>query len=157
MLGGGITNHNAKVEVDGETYVLRVAGKDTNLLGIDRHVELDATRAAAALGVGPEVVAFVEPEGWLVTRFIPGATPPLERMREPDMLARVASAVRAFHEGPAMLGHVRLLSRGRDLPGDAQSRVVARSLPRTHGHTASRARSKTVAVEVLRLRVTTTS
>lgn len=104
LLGGGITNHNAKVEVDGETYVLRVAGKDTNLLGIDRQVELDATRAAAALGIGPEVVAFVEPEGWLVTRFIPGETPPLERMREPDMLARVASAVRAFHDSPAISG-----------------------------------------------------
>ena len=156
VLGGGITNHNAKVEVDGETYVLRVAGKDTNLLGIDRHVELDATRAAAALGVGPEVVAFVEPEGWLVTRFIPGETPPLERMREPDMLGRVASAVRAFHEGPAISGtfdsfrvvetyQATAVARGGEIPGAYT------------GHTASRARSKTVALEVLRLRVTTTS
>ena len=75
MLGGGITNHNLKVEVDGEYFVLRVAGKDTNLLGIDRTVELAATEAAAALGIGPEVVAFVEPEGWLVTGFVEGATP----------------------------------------------------------------------------------
>jgi thiamine kinase-like enzyme len=104
VLGGGITNHNLKVEVDGETYVLRVTGKDTNLLGIDRTVELEATRAAAALGVGPEVVDFVEPEGWLVTRFIDGVTPPVERMREPDMLARVAGALRAFHEGPEIPG-----------------------------------------------------
>ena len=36
VLGGGITNHNLKVEVDGEQFVLRVAGKDTDLLGIDR-------------------------------------------------------------------------------------------------------------------------
>jgi hypothetical protein len=64
VLGGGITNHNLKVEVDRERFVLRVAGKDTNLLGIDRTVELAATEAAAALGIGPEVVAFVEPEGW---------------------------------------------------------------------------------------------
>ena len=104
VLGGGITNHNLKVEVDGERYVLRVAGKDTGLLGIDRGVELAATRAAAAAGIGPEVVAFVEPEGWLVTRFVEGASPPLERMREPDMLARVASALRAFHDGPIIPG-----------------------------------------------------
>ena len=45
------------------TYVLRVAGEDTELLGIDRRAEHEATRAAAAVGVGPEVVAFVEPEG----------------------------------------------------------------------------------------------
>jgi len=104
VLGGGITNHNLKVEVDGEHFVLRVAGKDTNLLGIDRGVELAATEAAAAVGVGPEVVRFVEPEGWLVTRFIEGELPPVERMREPDMLVRVAQALRAFHDGPAIPG-----------------------------------------------------
>jgi thiamine kinase-like enzyme len=104
VLGGGITNHNLRVEVDGERFVLRVAGKDTGLLGIDRHVELAATGAAAAAGVGPEVVAFVEPEGWLVTRFLDGAIPPLERMREPLMLARVSAALRTFHDGPAIPG-----------------------------------------------------
>jgi thiamine kinase-like enzyme len=104
VLGGGITNHNLKVEVDGERFVLRVAGKGTNLLGIDRHVELEATKAAAELGIGPEVVAFVEPEGWLVTRFVDGEIPPLERMREPEMLTRVAAGLRAFHEGRPIPG-----------------------------------------------------
>jgi thiamine kinase-like enzyme len=104
LLGGGITNHNLKVEVDGELFVLRIAGKDTELLGIDRAVELAATEAAAALGIGPEVVAFVEPEGWLVTRFLDGEVPPLARMREPDVLGRVARALRAFHEAPPLPG-----------------------------------------------------
>ena len=127
VLGGGITNHNVKVEVDGERLVLRVAGKDTGLLGIDRSVELAATRAAAALGIGPEVVAFVEPEGWLVTRFISGEIPPVERMRDPAMLARVAAALRAFHQGPAIPGafdsfrvveiyHQTALDRGGRVP-----------------------------------------
>jgi thiamine kinase-like enzyme len=129
MLGGGITNHNLKVEVDGEQYVLRVAGKDTGLLGIDRGVELAATKAAAAVGIGPEVVAFVEPEGWLVTRFVEGASPRLERMREPEMLARVASALRAFHAGPPIPGtfdsfrvveayRATALERGGRVPAD---------------------------------------
>jgi thiamine kinase-like enzyme len=104
VLGGGITNHNLKVEVGGEAFVLRVAGKDTGLLGIDRTVELAATEAAAALGIGPEVVAFVEPEGWLVTRFVAGEVPSLERMSEPRMLSRIALALRAFHDGPAIPG-----------------------------------------------------
>ena len=104
VLGGGITNHNLKVVIDGESFVLRVAGKGTGLLGIDRLVELAATQAAAALGLGPEVVAFVEPEGWLVTRFVEGAVPPLERMREPGTLQHVARALRAFHGGPAIPG-----------------------------------------------------
>ena len=104
VLGGGITNHNLKVTVDGDAFVLRVAGKDTALLGIDRTVELAATRAAAALGIGPEVVRFVEPEGWLVTRFVEGTIPALDRMREPGMLGRVADALRAFHDGVAIPG-----------------------------------------------------
>ena len=104
VLGGGITNHNLKVEVDGERFVLRVAGKDTNLLGIDRRVELAATKAAAALGIGPEVVEFVEPEGWLVTRFLDGEIPPVERMREDEMLERVAAALSAYHGAPAIPG-----------------------------------------------------
>ena len=104
ILGGGITNHNLKVEVDGEVFVLRVVGKDTNLLGIDRSIELAATKAAASVGVGPEVVEFVEPEGWLVTRFIEGEAPPPERMREPEMLGRVAQALRAFHDGQPIPG-----------------------------------------------------
>ena len=103
-LGGGITNHNLKVEVDGEVFVLRVTGKDTDQLGIDRAIELEATRAAAALGIGPEVVAFVEPEGWLVTRFVEGATPSVDQMREPAMLTRVATALRTIHEGPPIAG-----------------------------------------------------
>ncbi|HEU4972833.1 MAG TPA: phosphotransferase [Gaiellaceae bacterium] len=104
VLGGGITNHNLKVELDGELFVRRVAGKDTDLLGIDRGVELAATEAAAAAGIGPDVIAFVEPEGWLVTRFVEGVIPPLERMAEPDLLERVASALRAFHDGPPIPG-----------------------------------------------------
>src|SRR5258708_10899794 len=36
VLGGGITNHNFKIEVDGAAYVLRMGGAKTGLLGIDR-------------------------------------------------------------------------------------------------------------------------
>ena len=104
VLGGGITNHNVKVTRPEGVVVLRVAGKDTELLGIDRRVELAATRAAAAAGVGPEVVGFVEPEGWLVTRFVDGSIPPPDELRQPAQLARVANALRAFHHAPPIPG-----------------------------------------------------
>ena len=109
VLGGGITNHNVKVTRPDGVYVLRVAGRDTDLLGIDRTVELAATRAADELGIGPEVVDFVEPEGWLVTRFIDGAIPPPERLGEPAQLRRVAAALRAFHQGPPIPGRFQAL------------------------------------------------
>src|SRR5690349_1269277 len=95
VLGGGITNHNLKIELgEGETYVLRIAGGKTVLLGIDRRVEYEASLAAAAVGVGPDVIELVEPEGWLVTRFIEGEVVPRERMQEPETIRRVVAALR---------------------------------------------------------------
>ncbi len=103
-LGGGITNHNFKVTVAGDAFVLRVGGKDTELLGIDRSTEEAAARMAARTGVGPEVVDVVRPEGYLVTRFIDGEPVPIERMREPDMTSRAAGAIRRIHDAPAIPG-----------------------------------------------------
>jgi thiamine kinase-like enzyme len=105
-LSGGITNRNYLVAVAGspDRFVIRLVGNDTHLLGISREVELAATTAAAGVGVGPEVVAFIRPEGWLVTRFIDGSPLPEAEARRPDNLARVADALRRFHEGPAIPG-----------------------------------------------------
>ena len=91
VLGGGITNRNFKVTFDDGAYVLRVGGKDTELLGIDRRVEYEASLAAAAVGVGPDVVAFIEPEGYLVTRFVGGKVVGSDALREPEALRRIAS------------------------------------------------------------------
>jgi thiamine kinase-like enzyme len=100
-LGGGITNHNFKVECEGERFVLRIGGKDTNLLGIDRYAEQAAARAAADIGVGPDVVAFVEPEGFLVTRFVEGKPAPIDEIRRPEALREIAALLGRIHEGPA--------------------------------------------------------
>jgi len=97
-LGGGITNHNFVVRVDGKAYVLRIAGADTELLGIDRAAEHEAARIAAGLGVGPEVVDFVE--GSLITRFVDGGTVPVEEIRRPECLREVAGLLRRIHDGP---------------------------------------------------------
>jgi thiamine kinase-like enzyme len=105
VLGGGITNRNFKVTVGGEAFVLRIGGKDTELLGIDREAEHAATLAAAELGIAPEVVAFLEPEGYLVTRFIDGNVLPPEEVRRPETLRRVAGALRRIHEGAPFPTH----------------------------------------------------
>jgi thiamine kinase-like enzyme len=144
-LGGGITNHNFKVSLDDGTYVLRVAGRDTAVLGIDRHVEYEASLAAAAVGVGPEVVAFVEPEETLVTRFIEGEIVAVERMREPATLERLARALRAVHGGPPLRGRfdafrivedyrATAFDRGASVPpAYAWARQVARRIERARG------------------------
>ena len=96
-LGGGITNRNFKVTADGEAFVLRIGGNDTNLLGIDRDVEHIASLAAASLGIGPEVVAFLEPEGFLVTRFVEGEVGRVS-------VDEAAAALRRLHGGDPIAG-----------------------------------------------------
>ncbi len=105
-LSGGITNRNFLVEVEGdpERYVIRLAGNDTHLLGISREVEQAATVAAAGVGVGPEVTAFIRPEGLLVTRFIVGEPVSDEAVHQPATIRRVADSIRRFHDGPAIPG-----------------------------------------------------
>jgi thiamine kinase-like enzyme len=97
-LGGGITNHNFVVRADGKAYVLRIAGADTELLGIDRAAEHEAARIAAGLKVGPDVVDFVE--GSLITCFVGGGIVPVEEIRRPECLNEVAGLLRRIHEGP---------------------------------------------------------
>jgi thiamine kinase-like enzyme len=105
-LSGGITNRNFLVSPAKGTdrYVVRLAGNDTHLLGISREVEHAATVAAAGVGVGPEVVAFIRPEGYLVTRFIEGSPVSLEAVHRPETIGRVADSIRRFHDGPAIPG-----------------------------------------------------
>src|SRR5260370_12469265 len=69
---GGITNQNYRVDIGGETFVLRIGGKGTHLLGIDRGRESICTAIAAQVGVGAEVMHFLADEEVLVTRFIVG-------------------------------------------------------------------------------------
>ena len=105
-LSGGITNRNFLVRASGgdDRYVVRLAGNDTYLLGISREVEHAATVMAAGVGVGPEVVAFVRPEGYLVTRFIVGQPVSDEVVHRPATLRAVADSIRRVHDGPAIPG-----------------------------------------------------
>ena len=60
--------------------------------------------AAAGVGVGPEVTAFIRPEGYLVTRFIVGSPVSDEAVHRPETLSRVADSLRRIHDGPAIPG-----------------------------------------------------
>jgi thiamine kinase-like enzyme len=103
-LEGGITNRNYRVTVDGEDFVVRAPGEGTEHLGIDRHHEHEAARQAAALGVGPEVVAFVEPEGALVTRFVAGEEMTPGRLGREPVLGQAAALLRVVHDGSPIEG-----------------------------------------------------
>ena len=96
-LGGGQTNSIFRVRFAGRDCVVRLPGKDTALLGIDRDTELAASVAAARLGIGPEVMAS---EPWLVTAFIEARPVPADELR--GRLPEVAATLRAIHGGPPL-------------------------------------------------------
>jgi thiamine kinase-like enzyme len=98
-LEGGITNRNYRARFGGEEVVIRLPGKDTELLAIDRRAERAACEGAAAVGVGPEVLALLDDPPCLVTRFIAGRQMSAEDLRTPDALAEVAAAMRRVHGG----------------------------------------------------------
>jgi thiamine kinase-like enzyme len=97
-LGGGITNHNFRARFGEVEVVLRIAGHQTELLGIDRASEHVATQAAAKLGIAPLVLAFIPEHSCLVTAFVPGVPLADTVLREPPAMVEIARALRAFHE-----------------------------------------------------------
>ncbi|HEV3046688.1 MAG TPA: choline kinase family protein [Solirubrobacteraceae bacterium] len=93
-LAGGITNHNFRVALGGQQYVVRMHGQDTELLGIDREAERLASEAAASLGIAPAVAGALDE--CLVTRYVAGAL-----AGAADLAAhapRIARALRSFHD-----------------------------------------------------------
>ena len=97
-LDGGITNRNYRVSLGGSDYVVRMPGKDTDLLGIDRAAERQANDCAAAIGIAPAVAAMLGDPPCIVTAFVEGRAVSAEELLEPATLAEIAAALRALHD-----------------------------------------------------------
>ena len=102
-LSGGLTNENYLVESDGERYVMRLPGRSTDLLAIDRANEVHNTMAAATTGIGPKVLEHVPGLDVMVLEFIPGTTMSAKALQAPEMPARMAESFRRLHSAPRFL------------------------------------------------------
>ena len=96
-LTGGITNKNYKITMKGEAYVLRMGGNETKYLGIDREVEYECSHLAAQIGIAPEPIAFIEPEGFILARFISGKGISAEEIGTEEYIRRVVESLRTYH------------------------------------------------------------
>ena len=118
-LEGGITNRNYRVKFGDRDYVVRVPGKDTSLLGIDREAERAANEIAADLDIAPRVAAFLVDPPCIVTEFVTGSAMDERALRSTDELELVAAMLRRFHES------------GRELPSRFDSFAVVDAYART--------------------------
>jgi len=96
-LTGGITNKNYKIDADGECYVLRLGGNETQFLGIDRKNEYECSALAWEIGIAPEPVAFLAPEGYILARFISGKGLSAEEIGTEENIRRVVQSMKGYH------------------------------------------------------------
>jgi thiamine kinase-like enzyme len=102
-LTGGLTNTNYKVMSSSGSYVVRISGKDTSLLAIDRENEVHNTIAAAETGVGAPFVAALPEHDALVLGFLDGEVMDAEKLRRGVHITANADACRRLHSGRRFL------------------------------------------------------
>jgi thiamine kinase-like enzyme len=121
----GITNRNFRVDIGGESFVVRLSGRDTELLGIDRAAEYEAASAAAAAGVAPEVFAYLPEHQALITRFIVADPLPEADLERHDVLEAVVGSIKAIHAIPKIPSRFDPFRVVREYRQTAESRGVA--------------------------------
>lgn len=120
-LGGGITNHNYTVWVNGGPgnpgggkYVLRIPGQGTDMF-IDREVERDCMIQVAQAGVGPRVVYQIDPEGALVIDFVEGEIMHPETMAgHPERIKQAVETTKVFHDKAVFKHEIKIFQMLRN-------------------------------------------
>jgi thiamine kinase-like enzyme len=92
----GLTNRVYKVEAEGGPVCVRIPGPGTAEI-IDRRAEEAHARAAAAIGIAPEMLLF-EADGLMVTRFVEGTSMAPDHFRTGGgTVERAATALKRLH------------------------------------------------------------
>jgi thiamine kinase-like enzyme len=98
VLPGGLTNANYRVTGQSGSFVVRLPiGESGGLLAIDRDNEHHNSVAAAEVGIGAPVIAYLREHGVLVLGYVDGVTQTAEDLRRGDRLDDVATACRRLH------------------------------------------------------------
>ena len=101
---GGITNRNYKVRIQGERFVLRIGGKNTRQLGINRTNEHKISSIAAKLGIGAQMIYSNPRKNLQITRFINGKRITATCAAKPETLRRIVKSIQKIHSGPKFPG-----------------------------------------------------
>ena len=110
-LGEGWSNRSFKLRLGERDYFLRLAGPESDWLGIDRGQELAALQLAEAAGLAPPLI-HAEPErGLLIQAWIPQPVWTPARARSPDGVRRLARLSARLQRLPLPPGRLDLAAR----------------------------------------------
>jgi thiamine kinase-like enzyme len=102
-LSGGLTNANYLVHADGERYVVRIPGRSTELLAVDRANERHNAEAAATTGIAPAILEYLDDLNVMVLAFVEGETMSAETLRTRENARRMAGSITRLHAAPRFL------------------------------------------------------
>ena len=92
----GLTNRSFKLALNGERYVLRLAGAGSDNY-IDRPREYHNASIAGAIGVNPAILYFDPASGAQLSRYIAGKTLKSECLRDPFLLQHAVELLQRLH------------------------------------------------------------
>ena len=121
----GLTNSNFLLTVQGERFVLRVAGENGDRLNINRQAEQEILSLVAEAGIGAEVLHYLLPQGHLVTRYIDGRHLSLADYRQAENLRRIVETLKRLHALPPVAARFSPFRRVEHYARQARSLGVA--------------------------------
>ena len=92
----GLTNRSFKLVLNGECYVLRLAGAGSDSY-IDRAREYHNASSASAIGVNPDILYFDPVSGAQLSRYVAGRSLDSRQLRDPLLLQAVVELLQRLH------------------------------------------------------------
>ena len=113
-LPGGLTNKNYKLNVDGNSYVVRIPGKSTDIF-IDREVELHNTISASDIGVGAKVFKYFKPDYVIISDFIDGELMNIDSLKNNNnKISKVVNAIKRVHTNASFISKFIMFDKFKD-------------------------------------------
>lgn len=98
---GGLSNQVYRIDVINQTYVARIPGRVSNLLGGNREAEIHNTVIAGELGVAPRVLKVIEESGGLILEYIEGIPLTAQLLSDDRIINSAIDTLKRLHGGTA--------------------------------------------------------
>ena len=118
-----LNNANVRVEAGGKAYLVRIGADTCHFMGIQRQEEIAAARAAATVGVAPDIL-YAEPGGCMVMPFVTGRHWTPEDFHLPSNMARIVDVLRRLHSVRSVQATTSIYARVEYLLATARSLAV---------------------------------